>query len=961
MKQPRATYRLQLSLEFGFAAATDLLPYLRDLGISHVYLSPCLRARPRSTHGYDIVDHNSLNPELGSPADFERLCATLRELDMGLLLDFVPNHMGIGHADNRWWLDVLEWGESSPFAAFFDINWSPRQPALQGKVLLPLLGDHYGKVLERGELALSFDEPTGGFSVNYFEHRFPISPSSYRLILGDAFASREVVLPDTGSRTGTTDGLEWLQSLLGCLSDEPSSDERGTAERMKRSLSELARADPETADLIEASVCTLNGRPGEADSFKTLHHLLEQQHYRLAFWRVAADEINYRRFFDINELAGIRMERQEVFDQAHRLIGALIAEGELHGLRLDHVDGLLDPVEYFERLQRLASKTAGASSSATRAFYIVVEKILERREQLVEDWQVAGTTGYEFINLVNGVFVDPASERSINQAYYRFLRRSLRFDEILHSCKIQVIDTILASELNSLAAELDALSERHWTTRDYTQERLREALKQVVAGFSVYRTYISARGVSVEDRRYIEQAVRQARRFYQGPDPEILDFVHAALTTDLAHSNAAYDHADVLRFAMRFQQYTGPVMAKSLEDTCLYRCNRLLSLNEVGSDPQQFGVSPEAFHRAMQDRARRWPFALLPTATHDTKRGADVRARLNVLAELPAEWGRRARLWAKLNRAKRPRSGAAPAPNDEYMIYQTLLGAWPATLLGGIPSGDELFGSFRERVKATVLKSIREAKQRTSWSNPDVSYEQACMAFVERMLDTTRPNAFLEEFLDFLPRIAWFGMLNGLCQSVIAQTAPGVPDIYQGSELWNLDMVDPDNRRPVDFERRRRQLEEIRHIARLPAPERCAALRDMLREWSSGRVKLALIAATLECRRQEWALFAQGDYWPLQFSGAQAGHVFGFARYHKGRWALVVAGRLFAGLIGSRQGTYPGAPLWRDTVLVLPHAAKFFQSALTGRTVYAQNERLEVSEILDDLPAAVLLGDLDQL
>jgi (1->4)-alpha-D-glucan 1-alpha-D-glucosylmutase len=950
---PQATYRLQFNRDFTFAQATRLLPYLRDLGISHVYASPYLKARPGSSHGYDITDHNSLNPEIGTAAEFERFCAALRECGMGQILDFIPNHMGIGHADNSWWLDILEWGRASPFAEFFDINWTPRQPALQGKVLLPLLGDQYGQVLERGEVKLRFDEATGSFSVWYFEHRFPIRPQHFGPILENALGSPLGHVLDTRSRTA-------LHQIAQAFSSTAGQD-RARADEMKERLAGLAASSPAVAGFLHAAAEAFNGQAGEPDSFMALHRLLEQQHYRLAFWRVAADEINYRRFFDINELAGIRMEQPAVFGKTHHLIGRLIAEGKLQGLRLDHVDGLFDPPAYFAQLQRLASERAGESSESRpegQPFYILIEKILARHEHLRDDWPIAGTTGYEFINLVNGLFVDPAGERPLDRTYRRFLDRSANFEEILHACKTHVIDNILASELNGLAGELDALSERHWSTRDYTLERLRAALKEVVAGFPVYRTYISGRGIAPEDRRDIDWAVSQARKTYAGVDPEILDLVHAALTTDLAEREPAYGRGDVLCFAMRFQQYTGPVMAKSLEDTCFYRYNRLLSLNEVGGDPRQFGVSASAFHHLMQERARRWPNALSPSATHDTKRGADVRARLNVLSELRVEWDKRVRRWASLNRYKRQRIDRTPAPtpNDEYMIYQTMLGAWPVALTGKTSPDAAIIDGFRERLQAAVLKSIREAKRRTSWTNPNAVYEDACMTFVARTLDTARPNPFLEDFIGFQARIARLGVLNGLSQNVITLTAPGVPDIYQGGEVWDLSLVDPDNRRPVDFEQRRRALVEVRHIFEEPAAERADALQALLETWQDGRIKLAVIAALLDCRERERALFALGGYQPLEFDGAQAGRLLGYARHGHDQACLVVVGRLFAGLIGDRQAVYPGGALWSDTALVLPDRYRRFEDVLTGKMFAAEGGRLAVSEILGDLPAAVLLG-----
>jgi (1->4)-alpha-D-glucan 1-alpha-D-glucosylmutase len=627
------------------------------------------------------------------------------------------------------------------------------------------------------------------------------------------------------------------------------------------------------------------------------------------------------------------MENPDVFAHAHRLVGQLIADGRLHGLRLDHVDGLLDPGGYLSQLRALAS-------ARSAPFYITAEKILARHERLRSEWPVDGTTGYDFINLVNGLYVDPDGKPAMDRTYRRFLDRSADFDEILYTCKLQVMDTMLSSELHRLAAGLDAISERHWSTRDYTEERLRAALREVVACFPVYRTYVTDRGASADDRRDIDWAIGQARKSYAGPDPEILDFLKAALTLDLTDWSPSFDRDEILRFAMRFQQYTGPVTAKAMEDTCFYRYNRLLSLNEVGGDPRQFGVTLSAFHHLMQERAKSWPHAMSTLSTHDTKRGADMRARLNVLSELAPEWNRRVRRWASLNRYKRGKVGGdpAPSPNDEYAIYQTLLGAWPA-------NGE--LDAFRERVKGTVLKSIREAKRRTSWSNPNEAYESACLRFVERLLEADRPNPFLDDFLGFQKRVAGIGVLNSLSQLVVTLTAPGVPDTYQGCDLWDFNMVDPDNRRPLDFELRQRLLTETRE----------AAPRDLLRDgvanWQDGKVKLAIAAALLRCRRDHADLFRQGSYEPLIVDGPLAHHVIAFRRSHDAESCVVIAGRLFVPMLGERT-SYDSAAIWRDARVTLPDPPSTLTNVLTGATV--SGSALQLSEVLADAPVAVLLA-----
>jgi (1->4)-alpha-D-glucan 1-alpha-D-glucosylmutase len=626
------------------------------------------------------------------------------------------------------------------------------------------------------------------------------------------------------------------------------------------------------------------------------------------------------------------MENPDVFSHCHRLVGQLIADGRLHGLRLDHIDGLRDPGGYLTQLRDFA--TARSSS-----FDITVEKILARHERLRSDWPVDGSTGYYFINLVNGLYVDPDGKQAMDRTYRRFLDRSADFDEILYACKQLVMDTMLASELNRLAAGLDAISERYWNTRDYTEERLRAALREVIACFPVYRTYVTDRGVSADDRRDIDWAVGQARKSYFGPDPEILDFVKAALTLDLTDWSPSFDRDEILRFALRFQQYTGPVMAKAMEDTSFYRYNRLLSLNEVGGDPRQFGVTLSAFHHLMQDRAKALPHAMSTLSTHDTKRGSDLRARLNVLSELAPEWNQRVRRWASLNRYKRGKVNGdpAPSPNDEYAIYQTLLGAWPA---------DGEIDGFAERLTGMVLKSIREAKRRTSWQNPNDAYESACLRFAERLLEIARPNPFLDDFLAFHQRIARIGVLNSLSQLVVTLTAPGVPDIYQGGDRWAFAMVDPDNRRPVDFARRQRMLAEIGDANRRDL------LRRSLANWQDGKGKLAITTALLRSRREHADLFKQGSYEPIAVEGPLSHHLIAFRRSHGGDSCVVIAGRLFVPLLGD-QASYDGATIWRDARITLPDGPTTLNNVLTGEAITGPT--LELSGVLSDLPVAVLL------
>jgi (1->4)-alpha-D-glucan 1-alpha-D-glucosylmutase len=926
---------LQLNRDFTFADATALVDYLADLGVSHLYASPFLKARPGSTHGYDIIDHNRLNPEIGTEQDLATLSERLAARGMGLILDFVPNHMGVGGEDNAWWLDVLEWGEASPYAEYFDIDWQALRPDSRGKVLLPVLGDQYGAILEKGEIVLRFDRAEGSFSAWYYDHRFPIAPRRYAGLLrraAEIAGGEGHVLRPLADAFARLDGRSRRRRR--------ASHDEGT--RLKGELAALVARQPALEAALEQAAAELMGREGEPASWRRLHALLEAQAYRLAYWRVAADEINYRRFFNINDLAGIRIELPELFDRVHRLVLSLIAEGRIQGLRIDHIDGLFDPRGYCERLQRQAATAAGVPEGD---FYIVVEKILASHEAL-RDWPVAGTTGYDFIAPVGGLFVDPAAEGPLARAYHRFTGRSNDFDAVLYAGKRRVTDVNLASETNVLARGFHALSISRWGTRDFTLHAMRAALEEVIALFPVYRTYVTGAGAAPEDRRYIDWAVGQAKRRWPGADTSILDFLHAVLTGDLARRESGYPRRDALALAMKFQQLTGPVMAKGAEDTAFYRYGRFIALNEVGGDPRRFGVSLSAFHHVTEMRSVRWPRSMLASTTHDTKRSEDARARLALLSEMPREWERRVALWARLNRLRRGEVDGEPAPdrNDEYLFYQTLVGAWPLDLSPGDP---ERVAQFAERVQGTMTKAVREAKERTSWSNPNAAYEAALGRFIAGALDGSRPNPFLVDVRGFVETIARAGAVNGLAQTLIKLTAPGVPDVYQGSDLWDFGMVDPDNRRPVDWDLRRRLLAELRaRYANRPLEDGdFAALAE---GWREGREKLFLIWRALSFRAAEPALFAQGSYEPLDVGGRHADRLCAFARLHEGRVLATVAPRLVWRLLREDSSID-----WGDTAITLPEAAGW-RDVLAGRALAAAAGRVAAGELLGRFPVALL-------
>src|SRR5467141_2558938 len=897
----QATYRLQFHRGFTFRDATGLVPYLSKLGISHVYASPIMEARPGSAHGYDIVNHDRLNPELGGEEDFAALVDALHLHDMGLILDFVPNHMAVGGADNAWWLDVLEWGWDSPFAEYFDINWRATRPDLKERVLLPILGDQYGVVLENGEIEVRFDAELGSFSAWYFTHRLPISPHTYPSVL-----------------TQGGKPLAQLAADFGALSyHEP----RESTAQLKLRLAEGAR-DPAIACAIASALTRVNGRKGQPESFLGLHRLLEAQAYRIADWRVAAEEINYRRFFNINELAGLRMELPEVFERTHRLVGKLIKRGDVQGLRIDHIDGLFDPRAYCERLQK-----------GFGPLYVLGEKILAHYEAL-PDWPVAGTTGYDFANQVLGLSVDPAGEQAMTQLYRRIANRGESFDEVLYASKKRIIQVNLASEMNVLAREFHGLSMRDWRTRDFTLNGMLAALEEVIAAFPVYRTYVSAQGTSVEDPRYIEWALAQAKKRWRTADTSIFEFVHGVLTGQLADHKLHLPPGEALRVAMHFQQLTGPVMAKGCEDTAFYRYLRLVALNKVGGDPRRFGLSVAAFHHQMRDRLRARPQAMVTTATHDTKRGEDARMRLALISEMPREWGRRVTRWLRLNRSWRGQIDDEPVPgrNVEYLFYQSLLGAWP---WGLAPDDRDGMRDLAERLESYMIKAVREGKEQSSWSNPNAANEIGLQRFVGSALDASRPNLFLADFYNFVELLAPLGAISSLSQLVLKLTVPGVPDIYQGGELWDLSLVDPDNRRPVDWNSRRRMLSAI--------GEGCAA--NVATQWQDGRTKLFVTSTLLASRRSHPELFAEGDYQPLEATSSGSDHLCAFIRSRGEERLAVAVPRLVYRLY--RDGTAD----WGTTTLVLPPGT--WRDVFTGER-FDGGIDLRISRLLADLPVAVL-------
>jgi len=931
---PTATYRIQLNRAFTFDDATAVVPYLASLGISHVYASPFLKARAGSTHGYDIVDYRRLNPEIGDEQELARFGAALAAHGLGLILDFVPNHMGVGKADNAWWLDVLEWGQHAHHARYFDIDWHPAKHVLDGKVLLPILSRAYGDALIAGEIALRFDAAGGTLDFWYFDHRLPLRPQDYPTVLAPLVGDRSV-LARAISALGETDPATPQRSLYEA------------AAAMKQALATTA-ANPSALAAITAVVGRYAGTPGDGDSFAALHALLEHQHYRIAHWRAADDEINYRRFFDIIDLAGVRMDRVTVFRDAHELLGRLVADGALHGLRIDHIDGMADPQRYCRRLNAFAAALAPRDAAGRRwRPYIVVEKILGDGERLPAAWPVSGTTGYDYLSLANALFVAPEGYAQLSQYWRDFTGIKDNLDTAIDRCRRLMIDRSLASELTYLVDWVQEIAEASWFTRDFTRKGLRDALTALVAAFPVYRTYVTERGISDADRRAIDRARRQALARSTGGDPAALDFIVSLLTLDIARQRPEHFAASrdaILRFVTRFQQYTGAITAKAIEDTLFYRIAPLASVNEVGADPRRASLSIEAFHQAAAERLAEWPNTMLASETHDTKRAEDVRARLNVLSEYPEEWARRVARWHERTAAFRTTIDGvpAPAPADEYLIYQTVLGAWPAT---GRPR-DAALTDFTRRIADYALKAAREAKLETCWTAPNEAYERALGDFVTRILAPDAENRFLDSVARFAGDFVRLGTINGLAQLVLKATQPGVPDFYQGCEFWDTSLVDPDNRRPVDFAARRDALAALDH----------GGFALARRRWREGWLKLWLMRQLLALRARFPDLFRGGSYHPLAVDDATKNHLVAYSRRLDGIEIVVLVSRLVRRLPVPAPGVLWTGSGFADRTVRGVRSGRLID-VFTDAGIDACERGIALDRALAELPVAVLRAE----
>jgi (1->4)-alpha-D-glucan 1-alpha-D-glucosylmutase len=918
---PRATYRVQFGRNFGFDDAAALAPYLAALGISHLYASPYLQARSDSKHGYDITDHNSLSSELGGYDAFQRMVDALRGNGIEHILDYVPNHMGVGGSDNPLWLDVLEWGPNSTYDSWFDVDWNPDHEYLRGKLLVPFLGKQYGTELEAGHIELKFDPEQGEFSVWLYDtHKLPVSPATYPEILG--CAGKEL-----------TNFAEQFSQL-----EVTRSELSARAIRLKSQLAESVAMEDGLRSALEMALGQFRGNVGDLDSWRRLDLLIQKQHWRPTYFRVAADDINYRRFFNISELAGIRMELPEVFEHSHRLIFELLKTGQLQGLRIDHVDGLFDPKGYLERLRGRAGSSC----------YIVVEKILAHHESLRADWPVDGTTGYEFCAQVTGLLVDGAVEDAFTHFYREFTGEWQDFSQVVRESKIKIIENEMSGELEALSRDAVRIARQNPRTTDFTQNILRRALKETIACFPVYRTYVdgSSGSETAVDKRYIHWAIAQAIKNEQEVDKSVFEFLEKLLNGRLApQPSARVKRRAVFRCAMKAQQLSGPVMAKGLEDTALYRYNRFAAGNEVGSSPEEFAVPLAFFHKETQLRAEKWPHTLLTTSTHDTKRGEDARARLAALSLVPEEWVSKVPGWSRILRARRGdvQGTGPPARNDEYLFFQNLIATWPAELTQPCPLDPAILMQYTQRLQESMNKSVREARVRSNWISPHAQYEDAVSEFIRDALNPKISGTFLENFLPFQQRIAQMGVHNSLVQLALKITSPGIPDFYQGSELWDLSLGDPDNRRPVDFASRTRLLDRCQGLSE----DSASALPGLLRDWHDSAIKLTLLNTLLKFRRKHFLLFERGMYEPVTCQEVDEQRVCAYLRT-SAEDACLVAASLDARL----------KPVDFESVsigIAAQASVLHWRDVITERIVVPQAGTLNLAEVFATLPVAVLV------
>ncbi|PZO37556.1 MAG: malto-oligosyltrehalose synthase [Shackletoniella antarctica] len=937
MRIPTATYRLQFNPEFGFAAAQGIVDYLKSLGVSDIYASPIFKARKGSTHGYDVVDPTQLNPELGGAEAFQPLIDTVHHQGLGWLQDIVPNHMAYD-GQNRYLMDVMEYGSDSEYFNFFDIEWEGPEE-LGGRVLAPMLGDFYDRCLERGEIQLSYDET--GLSVNYYGLRFPVRIESYGRFLSYQ-SGRLAQHLDRRDRTFVKiSGILYL--VKNAIVDLTGREYRDQAQFAKSLLWDVYQDSDEVREFIDQNLVIFNGTPDQPSSFDLLDELLSEQLYRLSFWKVGAEELNYRRFFTVNELICLKVDDPQVFEQTHSLIDQMVKTGQFNGVRIDHIDGLYDPTTYLERLRDRLGDT-----------YIVIEKILEAEETLPSSWPIEGTSGYEALVQLNGIFCQQDNQDALTRIYQQLTGETTPYDELVAAKKRLIADTNLVGDINNLARFLKRVCQQYRYGRDLTLYGLRTAIEEVLIAFPIYCTYANQGGISQRDLAYVQEAIEAARKRIPQLINE-LNLIERFLSLNFEGSLPEAEKAQWLHFVMRLQQFTGPLMAKGLEDTLFYGYNRFISLNEVGGSPGQFGLSLRQFHQLQQERQRQWPHAMVATSTHDTKRSEDVRARLNVLSELPTQWEAAVNSWRSLNGSykKVVRDQVVPDANDEYFLYQTLVGAFPFD--GPFdesldePLDESRLASFSDRIADYVVKAVREAKVHTAWLRPDADYEDGFVDFARALLTPGDDNRFLTEFREFQQRIADYGIYNSLSQVLLKLMLPGVPDIYQGQDLWDFSLVDPDNRRPVNYDRRRQWLTELKQWAE---DDRPALLQNLLEFRHDGRIKLWLTHCGLSARQAHPELFQLGDYEPLFARGEAEESVVAFGRQWQGQQVVAIAPRFLTGRIAP--GELPIGAVWGDTTLALPSPGPW-HNWITGTSFTAAKDA-RLADLLATFPVAILIG-----
>lgn len=942
---PSATYRVQLNQDFRFADAVKILDYLHELGVSDLYVSPVLASRKGSGHGYDVTDPTRINPDLGSEEDFAALQTELQNRGMGLLLDTVPNHMAAS-AENPWWMDVLENGAQSAYAAFFDIEWHPHSRSLDGRILLPVLGRPFGEALDAGEIKLTFQDSR--FFFQYFDSLFPVDPRSYYAILNRRFDRLKEILGEDSPAFHEYSGIiASVRELAGAdrRSAETAADRRLRFESSRDRLRSLISSSKEIATFVEENVSDVNGKEGDPGSFGFLQRLLAEQNYKLAFWQNLNESINYRRFFTITDLVGIRVEDPVVFEATHGYILRLLSKNPYAGLRVDHIDGLRDPLAYLNKLQeRMSSDDTRKGTSS----YVLVEKILARQESLPGDWPVSGTTGYDYLNEINGIFVEPAGARRVEEVYSTFIGRRQNFADVVYQKKKLVMNTLLGVEMRTLGRHLAELAAQDRYARELNREQLIDALIEVTACLSIYRTYIRSMDLPAHATKYIEDAIAQARKRAPNVSAACFDFVREVLLI-LNPPHVLVDQRETrLTFVMRWQQFTGPIVAKGLEDTALYVYHPLISLNEVGGNPcPSDAASLDEFRAFLADRQTHWPGSLNASSTHDTKRSEDVRARLNALSEMSSEWKEHLDLWARQNtRHKEQGKGeAVPDGNEEYFLYQTLLGVWPLDRDG--------CATLLKRVQDHIIKATREAMVHTRWTRPNQSHEDALLQFVAKVL-SDESREFLEDFHQFQKKVAYFGMVNGLSQTLLKIVSPGVPDFYQGSELWDLRLVDPDNRGPIDFNKRVAALDSIAHA------DSIQAVQTLVENWHDGCLKLYLIWKAVRFRRDHADLFLDGNFIPLQSAGSYSRNVTAFLRRKENSWALAAVPRWISQIPAKEKEEFD----WGDTRLVLPpDSPAEWSNILTPTKVVSNNDggepHVRVKDLFQKFPVAFFHAETD--